>query len=121
MAIPKLVFTTDPKDKVWQSITHFHCILRILQLAHLPGTLISEGSCQDALGVLSLQQWCRGINSIMYIARWKKHYQGREHIPGKLFDEWRKDVEYLSPARTIAGTDAEMFAATSGNYVDQIR
>jgi len=44
-----------------------------------------------------------------------------EDIPGKLFDEWRKDVEYLSPARTIAGTDAEMFAATSGNYVDQIR
>jgi acyl dehydratase len=37
-------------------------------------------------------------------------------MPGKFFDEWVVDEEYITPSRTMTETDVVMFAAMSGDY-----
>ena len=37
-------------------------------------------------------------------------------MPGKFFDDFVVDEEYLTPSRTLTETDVVMFAATSGDY-----
>ncbi len=37
-------------------------------------------------------------------------------MPGKLFDEWQLNEEFITPSRTVTETDVVMFAAMSGDY-----
>ncbi|MGQ9695065.1 MAG: MaoC/PaaZ C-terminal domain-containing protein [Thermodesulfobacteriota bacterium] len=37
-------------------------------------------------------------------------------MPGKLFDDWQLNEEFVTPSRTITETDVVMFAAMSGDY-----
>lgn len=37
-------------------------------------------------------------------------------MPGKFFDDWQLNEEFITPTRTVTETDVVMFAAMSGDY-----